>query len=118
MEHEVAKLVGAPPGYLGHRETQPMLTQPKLAAVASENCNLSLVLFDEIEKAAREHDPIAARRAGQSSAAAGRQHDGEFRANADLPDQQSGSSGDAQADLTDFGFEGMVAEDGASAEKI
>jgi CheY-like chemotaxis protein len=52
MEHEVAKLIGAPPGYLGHRETQPMLTQQKLTAVASEKCNLSLVLFDEIEKAA------------------------------------------------------------------
>ncbi len=52
MEHEVAKLIGAPPGYLGHRETQPMLTQQKLAAVTSEKCNLSLVLFDEIEKAA------------------------------------------------------------------
>jgi ATP-dependent Clp protease ATP-binding subunit ClpA len=52
MEHEVAKLIGAPPGYLGHRETQPLLTQQKLGAVASENCNLSLVLFDEIEKAA------------------------------------------------------------------
>jgi ATP-dependent Clp protease ATP-binding subunit ClpA len=52
MEHEVAKLIGAPPGYLGHRETQPALTQQKLAAVASEKCGLSLVLFDEIEKAA------------------------------------------------------------------
>ena len=52
MEHEVAKLIGAPPGYLGHRETQPMLTQQKLNAVTSEKCNLSLVLFDEIEKAA------------------------------------------------------------------
>jgi ATP-dependent Clp protease ATP-binding subunit ClpA len=52
MEHEVAKLIGAPPGYLGHRETQPMLTQQKLASVASEKCALSLVLFDEIEKAA------------------------------------------------------------------
>jgi ATP-dependent Clp protease ATP-binding subunit ClpA len=52
MEHEVAKLIGAPPGYLGHRETQPLLTQQKLGAVTSENCNLSLVLFDEIEKAA------------------------------------------------------------------
>jgi len=52
MEHEVAKLIGAPPGYLGHRETQPMLTQQKLAAVASERSNLSIVLFDEIEKAA------------------------------------------------------------------
>ena len=52
MEHEVAKLIGAPPGYLGHRETQPMLTQQRLNAVTSEKCNLSLVLFDEIEKAA------------------------------------------------------------------
>jgi CheY-like chemotaxis protein len=52
MEHEVAKLIGAPPGYLGHRETQPMLTQQKLNSVTSENCGLSLVLFDEIEKAA------------------------------------------------------------------
>ncbi len=52
MEHEVAKLIGAPPGYLGHRETQPMLSQQKLTSVASEHCGLSLVLFDEIEKAA------------------------------------------------------------------
>src|SRR5262249_57330588 len=51
-EHEVDKLIGAPPGYLGHRETQPMLTQQKLNAVTSEKCSLSLVLFDEIEKAA------------------------------------------------------------------
>jgi len=52
MEHEVAKLIGAPPGYLGHRETQPMLSQQKLNAVTSDKCSLSLVLFDEIEKAA------------------------------------------------------------------
>jgi ATP-dependent Clp protease ATP-binding subunit ClpA len=52
MEHEVAKLIGAPPGYLGHRETQPMITQQKLNMVTSDACGLSLVLFDEIEKAA------------------------------------------------------------------
>lgn len=52
MEHEVAKLIGAPPGYLGHRETQPILTQARLNAAASEHGALSLVLFDEIEKAA------------------------------------------------------------------
>jgi ATP-dependent Clp protease ATP-binding subunit ClpB len=52
MEHEVAKLIGAPPGYLGHRETHPLLTQTKLNAATSENCNMSIVLFDEIEKAA------------------------------------------------------------------
>ena len=52
MEHEVAKLIGAPPGYLGHRETQPLLTQQKVNGVAGERSNLSIVLFDEIEKAA------------------------------------------------------------------
>jgi ATP-dependent Clp protease ATP-binding subunit ClpA len=52
MEHEVAKLIGAPPGYLGHRETTPMLSQQKVNSVASDRCDLSLVLFDEIEKAA------------------------------------------------------------------
>ncbi len=52
MDHEVAKLIGAPPGYLGHRETPPMLTQQKLGSVASAHSDLSLVLFDEIEKAA------------------------------------------------------------------
>src|SRR5437588_12765794 len=52
MEHEVAKLIGAPPGYLGHRETQPMLNQTKINGAASEDSDISLVLFDEIEKAA------------------------------------------------------------------
>jgi ATP-dependent Clp protease ATP-binding subunit ClpA len=52
MEHEVAKLIGAPPGYLGHRETQPMLTQAKLNAATSEHSSLSIILFDEVEKAA------------------------------------------------------------------
>jgi CheY-like chemotaxis protein len=52
MEHEVAKLIGSPPGYLGHRETEPMLNQKQLTDVASKDCDLSLVLFDEIEKAA------------------------------------------------------------------
>jgi ATP-dependent Clp protease ATP-binding subunit ClpA/ActR/RegA family two-component response regulator len=52
MEHETAKLVGAPPGYLGHRETTPLLTQERLTEVTSRECDLALVLFDEIEKAA------------------------------------------------------------------
>ncbi len=52
LEHEVAKLIGAPPGYLGHRETQPMISQHKLNATSSDRSSLSIVLFDEIEKAA------------------------------------------------------------------
>jgi ATP-dependent Clp protease ATP-binding subunit ClpB len=49
--HEIAKLIGSPPGYLGHRETSPMLTQENLDRSHSETLKLSLVLFDEIEKA-------------------------------------------------------------------
>jgi len=52
MDHEVAKLIGAPPGYLGHRETQPWLTQQKVNAASSASCDLCMVLFDEVEKAA------------------------------------------------------------------
>jgi ATP-dependent Clp protease ATP-binding subunit ClpA len=52
MEHEVAKLIGAPPGYLGHRETHPVLTQARLASITSQNSGISIVLFDEVEKAA------------------------------------------------------------------
>jgi ATP-dependent Clp protease ATP-binding subunit ClpA len=52
MDHEVAKLVGAPPGYLGHRETQPLFSQARVNAASSERCALSIILLDEIEKAA------------------------------------------------------------------
>ncbi|MBI3048635.1 MAG: AAA family ATPase [Acidobacteria bacterium] len=51
-DHEVAKLIGAPPGYIGHRETKPLLTQERLLAVTSQQSDLAIVLFDEIEKAA------------------------------------------------------------------
>jgi ATP-dependent Clp protease ATP-binding subunit ClpA len=49
--HEIAKLVGSPPGYLGHRETSPLLTQEHLDSCHTEDTKLSIVLFDEIEKA-------------------------------------------------------------------
>lgn len=49
--HEIAKLIGSPPGYLGHRETSPMLTQENLDRSHTDQVKLSLVLFDEIEKA-------------------------------------------------------------------
>jgi ATP-dependent Clp protease ATP-binding subunit ClpB len=49
--HEIAKLIGSPPGYLGHRETSPMLTQENLDRMHTEETKLSLILFDEIEKA-------------------------------------------------------------------
>ena len=49
--HEIAKLIGSPPGYLGHRETHPLLSQEVLNQYHTEKIQLSFVLFDEIEKA-------------------------------------------------------------------
>jgi len=49
--HEIAKLIGSPPGYLGHRETHPLLTQEALNQWQTEKLKLSILLFDEIEKA-------------------------------------------------------------------
>jgi len=49
--HEIAKLIGSPPGYLGHRETHPLITQEALAQYHTEKLKLSFLLFDEIEKA-------------------------------------------------------------------
>jgi ATP-dependent Clp protease ATP-binding subunit ClpA len=90
MEHEVAKLIGAPPGYLGHRETQPMLTQQKLNAVTSEKCSLSLVLFDEIEKAAPSMTRLLLGVLDKGVLRLGRQLHGEFRKEPGVSDQQPG----------------------------
>ncbi|HXN24463.1 MAG TPA: AAA family ATPase [Candidatus Dormibacteraeota bacterium] len=48
--HEIAKLIGSPPGYLGHRETHPLITQDELSKYHTEKLKLSFILFDEIEK--------------------------------------------------------------------
>ena len=49
--HEIAKLIGSPPGYLGHRETHPLITQEELSKFHTDKLKLSFLLFDEIEKA-------------------------------------------------------------------
>jgi ATP-dependent Clp protease ATP-binding subunit ClpB len=49
--HEIAKLIGSPPGYLGHRETHPLITQEALSQYHRDDLKLSFLLFDEIEKA-------------------------------------------------------------------
>jgi ATP-dependent Clp protease ATP-binding subunit ClpA len=49
--HEIAKLIGSPPGYLGHRETHPLLSQEAINQYQTEKVRISFVLFDEIEKA-------------------------------------------------------------------
>jgi ATP-dependent Clp protease ATP-binding subunit ClpA len=50
--HEVARLIGAPPGYLGHRETEPVLGNTRLKEAAGRSITGSpVILFDEIDKA-------------------------------------------------------------------
>src|SRR5712671_7638000 len=49
--HEIAKLIGSPPGYLGHRDTHPLITEESLSQYHTDNLKLSFLLFDEIEKA-------------------------------------------------------------------
>src|SRR6202165_3236203 len=49
--HEIAKLIGSPPGYLGHRETHPLITQESLSAGHTDKLKFSFRLFARIEKA-------------------------------------------------------------------
>ncbi len=49
--HEIAKLIGSPPGYLGHLETHPLITQETLEQYHTDKLKISVLLFDEIEKA-------------------------------------------------------------------
>jgi ATP-dependent Clp protease ATP-binding subunit ClpB len=49
--HEIAKLIGSPPGYLGHRDTHPLITEESLNQYHTDKLKLSFLLFDEIEKA-------------------------------------------------------------------
>lgn len=49
--HEIARLVGSPPGYLGHQETNPYLSSSNVLRYQTADCPFTLLLFDEIEKA-------------------------------------------------------------------
>ena len=118
MEHEVAKLIGAPPGYLGHRETQPMLSQQKLNGVTSDQCSLSLVLFDEIEKAAPSMTRLllgvldkAALRLGDNTTVS-------FERTIIFLTSNLGAQAMRKQLRPDFGFEAMVGGARNSAKKL
>jgi ATP-dependent Clp protease ATP-binding subunit ClpA len=49
--HEIARLIGSPPGYLGHRDTPPYLSQENIDRHQTRESPITLLLFDEIEKA-------------------------------------------------------------------
>src|ERR1039458_6980392 len=56
--HEIAKLIGSPPGYLGHRETHPFFTNAAVTGLRQGGTPpmdldpaFTIIVFDEIEKA-------------------------------------------------------------------
>ena len=50
--HEISKLIGSPPGYLGHRETPPLLNKDRIKMLSADSkWPFAVLLFDEIEKA-------------------------------------------------------------------
>src|SRR5438067_1217256 len=108
MEHEVAKLIGAPPGYLGHRETQPLLTQQKLNGITSEAHDVAILLFDEIEKSASSMTRLllgvldkATLRLGDNTAV-------NFEKTLIFMTTNLGASSMAKVLTPNFGFESMV----------
>ncbi len=108
MEHEVAKLIGAPPGYLGHRETQPMLNQAKINGVASDDCDISLVLFDEIEKAAPSMTRLLLGILDKASLRLGDNTTVNFERCIIFMTSNLGAQTIQRANVPDFGFEAMV----------
>jgi len=108
MEHEVAKLIGAPPGYLGHRETQPMLTQAKINAVASEESEISLILFDEIEKAAPSMTRLLLGILDKATLRLGDNSSVNFERSLIFLTSNLGAKSIQRANKPDFGFEAML----------
>jgi ATP-dependent Clp protease ATP-binding subunit ClpA len=108
MEHEVAKLIGAPPGYLGHRETQPMLTQAKVNAAASEDSDISLILFDEIEKAAGSMARLLLGILDRATLRLGDNNTVNFERCLIFLTSNLGAKAIQRANKPDFGFEAML----------
>ena len=104
--HEIAKLIGSPPGYLGHRETHPLLSQEVLNQYHNEKIQLSFVLFDEIEKASDALWNLLLGISGQGYADAGRQPSSGFLPSFDLHDQQSGRVRDGFDSAPESGLRG------------
>jgi ATP-dependent Clp protease ATP-binding subunit ClpA len=108
MEHEVAKLIGAPPGYLGHRETQPMLSQAKVNGVCSENSDVSLILFDEIEKAAPSMTRLLLGLLDKATLRLGDNTSVNFERCMIFLTSNLGAKSIQRASKPDFGFEAMI----------
>ena len=118
MEHEVAKLIGAPPGYLGHRETQPMLTQAKLSAASSESSSLALVLFDEIEKAAPSMTRLLLGVLDKATLRLGDNTTVNFERTLIFLTSNLGARAMRKEIHPDFGFEALATGPGAGSKKL
>ena len=119
MEHEVAKLIGAPPGYLGHRETQPMLSQAKVDGVATDDCNISLVLFDEIEKAAPSMTRMLMGILDKATLRLGDNNTVDFQNTLIFLTSNLGAKAIQRETRPDFGFEALMpAAEAADPEKL
>jgi len=122
MEHEVAKLIGAPPGYLGHRETQPMLTQAKINAAASDSSDISLLLFDEIEKAASSMTRLLLGILDKATLRLGDNSTVNFERTLIFLTSNLGAKSIQRINKPDFGFEAMLPpkepEEGARLQSI
>ena len=113
MEHEVAKLIGAPPGYLGHRETHPLLSQARVNSVTSERSSLSLVLFDEIEKAAPSMTRLLLGVLDKGILRLGDNNTVSFERSMIFMTSNLGAREMMRALVPDFGFQQMTREDAA-----
>ena len=108
MEHEVAKLIGAPPGYLGHRETQAMLNQQKIDSLASEDSDISIILFDEIEKAAPSMTRLLLGILDKATLRLGDNTTVNFEKTLIFLTSNLGAKAIQRANKPDFGFEALV----------
>ena len=117
MEHEVAKLIGAPPGYLGHRETHPLLTQTKLNAATSDDSNLSIVLFDEIEKAAPSMTRLLLGVLDKASLRLGDNTTVNFERSLIFLTSNLGAREMARQLVPDFGFEAVAGRDSTAGQQ-
>lgn len=108
MEHEVAKLIGAPPGYLGHRETQALLNQAKIDSVSSDESDISILLFDEIEKAAPSMTRLLLGILDKATLRLGDNSTVNFERTLIFLTSNLGAKSIQRAVKPDFGFEAMV----------
>lgn len=117
LDHEVAKLIGSPPGYLGHKETPPVLNQRAINAACSPNCNISLLLFDEIEKAAPSMNRIMLGILDRAILSLGDNSKVDFQNTIIFLTSNLGAKELRRIHKPDFGLEGIVGGVSGSASK-